>query len=181
MLSPRPASGYRRAMRGIRYVAVGTSLVASLALAACGGGGSNVKTNSSNSGSSSANSPSPSGTAPANPAAATAEIKKLYGTFFSASPAKAATLLEDGSHLGKAIKVANKLANGGTESGKAKKVTFTGPTSAQVLYALSINHHVVLPNATGKAVLVNGKWVVAKTTFCGLVGLGEPGKKIPGC
>lgn len=169
-------------MTGIRYVALGTSLVASLALAACGGsGGNNVTTNSSNSGPASQSSPTPSGTAPANPAAAKAEIKHLYATFFSASPAKAAALLEDGSQLGKAIKVASKLANGGTESGKAKKVTFTGPTSAQVRYALSINHHVVLANATGQAVLVNGKWVVAKTTFCGLVSLGEPGKKIPGC
>lgn len=170
-------------MRGIQYVAVGSSLVASLALAGCGGSSGNTSTKSSNSAASSnsANSSSTSGNAPANPAAATAQIKHLYGTFFSAKPSKAATLLQDGSHLGKAIKLAAKLANGGTESGKAKKVTFVDPKTAQVVYQLAVNHHVVLPNATGQAVLVNGKWVVAKATFCGLVSLGETGKKIPGC
>jgi hypothetical protein len=60
-------------------------------------------------------------------------------------------------------------------------VTLTSATTADVKYELDTNGSPVLPSADGKAVYVNGKWLVAKATFCGLVGLAQPGKPVQGC
>ena len=48
-------------------------------------------------------------------------------------------------------------------------MTFTSPTTAQVTYKLLNGNQVLLPAATGQAVLVNGTWMVSKVTFCTLV------------
>ena len=50
-----------------------------------------------------------------------------------------------------------------------KKVVFVDPTHANVTYDLV---GTPLKGATGNAVLVDGKWKVAQTTFCTLVDLG---------
>jgi hypothetical protein len=114
-----------------------------------------------------------------DPAAAKQEVTKLYNVFFKARKAKAAALLEDGSTLGAAIKAAQKLAGTGKESSKTESVTITGAGTASVVFDLLVNGKVVLPKSDGLAVYQNGKWVVAKSTFCTLVSLG--GSTPPGC
>jgi hypothetical protein len=127
--------------------------------------------------SSAAASPSASASAVAgngvsDPAAAKKQITKLYDVFFKARKAKAASLLEDGSSLGAAIKAAQKLAGTGKESSKTDAVTITGPGTASVTFDLLVNGKVALAKSDGLAVYQNGKWVVAKSTFCTLVSLG---------
>jgi hypothetical protein len=116
----------------------------------------------------------------ANPAAAKTDITNLYQTFFSSSIPKAMTLLEDGSSLSKAFQIANKLKGNVTESAKVKSVTLTGPTTANVVFELDGNGSPLIPSSDGKAVYVNGHWVVSKQTFCSLVALGYS-KTIPNC
>jgi hypothetical protein len=134
-------------------------------------------------GSSSSGSGSGGGTPAGEPttgAGATEAITTLYTNFFNAPPAQAAAMLEDGASLGAAFKAAEKLQAGNTESAKVKTVKLTGPTTAAVTFELDVNGSPAIPSSDGQAVYVNGKWLVAKATFCGLVDLGV--KKPPaGC
>ncbi len=51
---------------------------------------------------------------------------------------------------------------------------------AEVTYNILVNGTVALPNATGYATVVGGKWLVAKATFCALESL-ENGSPPAGC
>jgi hypothetical protein len=129
-------------------------------------------------------SPTPPATAPSDPAAATQQVTKNWEAFFAPATPTQERLgyLEDAPKLGAAIDAAAKTqAVSGPQSAKVVSVTFTKPTEATVTYQLLINNQVVLPNATGKAVLVDNVWKVSKVTFCSLVQLGAPGTPIPGC
>jgi hypothetical protein len=118
-------------------------------------------------------------------AAATAQIKKNWAVFFkTATPhSTAVSLLENGQNLGPAVKFAANIAktSGTKEAAKVRKVTFTTPTSATVVYTLYGNGKPLLPKADGQAVLVGSTWKVSQATFCALVNLGAAGKKVPGC
>ncbi|HVT21494.1 MAG TPA: hypothetical protein VHE57_08925 [Mycobacteriales bacterium] len=124
-------------------------------------------------------------TAPSDQAAATAAITTTWQTFFhtGTDPKAAAQLLENGSRLGAAIKVAAKIQRKQkiTEDAKVLGVDFTSPTAATVTYNLLSHGSVLLPKATGQAVLQDGRWKVSQSTFCTLVQLGAGGTKIPGC
>jgi hypothetical protein len=141
------------------------TVTVAMTLAACGGG------------SSSGSSSSPT----ASPAAAKAAVAHTYETFFSSPIPVAKTLLEDGASLSAAFAIANRLKGNAKESAKVHSVTLTSPTTADVKYELDTDGNPVLPNADGKAVYVNGHWLVAKATFCQLVGLAQPGKPVKGC
>jgi hypothetical protein len=153
-------------MRKLPTMMVTLSMTA--ALAACGGsssGGSSPST--------------PSGEPTAGPAAQAA-ITHLYETFFSAPVPQAKTMLEDGSTLNKAFQIALKLKGKVTESAKVQSVTLTGPTSADVKFELDGDGTPLIPSSDGKAVYINGKWLVAKQTFCTLVELGG-NPNVPNC
>jgi hypothetical protein len=141
------------------------------ALAACGGGSSG--------GSSPTTPSSPAGQPTAGPAAQAA-VKTLYESFFSAPVPQAKTMLEDGASLSQAFKIALKLKGNVTESAKVKTVTITGPTTADVTFELDGDGAPLIPSSDGKAVYVNGKWLVAKQTFCTLVELGG-NPNVPNC
>ncbi|HWC33550.1 MAG TPA: hypothetical protein VG650_01870 [Mycobacteriales bacterium] len=152
-------------------------LVALLTAAGCGG--------SSSGGAAAQTTPTASATAPADPAAATAQITTTWQTLFhtGTKPAVALTLLENGDSLRGAIRIATKIQRQQkvTEDAKVSKVTFTSPTTATVNYELLSHGQALLPNATGQAVLQNGVWKVSQSTFCTLVQLGAGGTKVPGC
>src|SRR5579875_2115231 len=166
-------------MPRLRYVAVVPVLSALLAAAGCGGGStagnsSSASSSISNSGSSSAAATTtPSGTTPTDRAAAVAQIKAAYRKFFSANAHTAGKYLQDGKTLGKSFGTLQKLAAGAKITAAVRSVTFPSPTLATVHYSLAIGGHVVLGDpttglATGQAVKVGNRWVVAKPTFCGL-------------
>jgi len=129
-------------------------------------------------------SPTPAATAPADVAAATQQVTKNWEAFFGPTTPAQERLgyLEDAQQLSAAIEAAEKTqAATGQQSAKVVSVTFTSPIEATVTYNLLVNNQLVLPNATGKAVLQDNVWKVGKITFCTLVQLGAPGTSIPGC
>ena len=146
---------------------------------------------SSSGGTSSLNTPppttpgSPQSTAPADPAAAMAEIKANWTKFYAykTKPAEAAALLEDGAQMGGALAFARQeqAQTHIRQNVKVNVITFTDATHANVTYALLNGTTPLLPAASGVAVLVGGKWLVSKTSFCTLVQLGANGKTVPGC
>jgi hypothetical protein len=121
----------------------------------------------------------PAGDGVSDPAAATKAIKKLYPKFFASKVPQAKKLLEDGSTLSAAFVAAEKLAGTTVETAKVDTVSITGPTTANLTFDLLGNGKPLLKGSDGMAVEVNGKWLVAKQTFCTLVLLG--GSKVKGC
>jgi len=126
-----------------------------------------------------------------NQATTKAEVTALYTTFFSLSnksvPAKLA-LLQDGPSFKtaeiEAINFGSTFIAPGSNSAPAKGVTVqwvkiqpdsgckkaSAPAPcAEVGYSIvSTNGKNLLPNQRGYAVYVNGRWLVSKTTLCGL-------------
>jgi hypothetical protein len=158
----------------MRPIPAAVGLAALLALAGCGGSGN---------GDSATTVPTTGGT-PGN-TQAIAAITSAWTTFFhtGTKPAVAKQLLQNGSHMSRAIKVASQVQKQSkiVEDAKVTKVTFTSPTSATVTYNLLSHGSTLLPGATGQAVLENGQWKVSTATFCTLVELGAGSQKVPGC
>ena len=122
------------------------------------------------------------GSAPADPAAATAQIKQNWETFFDpkTSVTDKEKYLQNGSALAPLLQGFAADPRVGQVSATVTNVTFTSPTEATVTYSLSLQGTVVEQNATGKAVLENGTWKVSDATLCGLVAL-TGNTKLPGC
>ena len=164
--------------------AAGLALVAVLA-AACGGGssGGNTPPPSSAPTSGTSSTPAAAANAPADPAAAKAEITKNWEKFFSSATGTTAAvaLLENGDQLGPALAKAQKedKATGGQRSAQVNKVTFTSATQANVNYILHAGTTKL--NAAGVAVLQDGAWKVSQLTFCTLVILGNNQKPVKSC
>jgi len=166
-----------------RSLALLTCTFATIAgLTACGGGSTaKVSANSTTPPAS----PTPSATAPADPAAAKAQIKANWEKFFAyrTKTAVAKSLLEDGSSMSGAIAFA-RLEQRQThlkQAARVKLIVFTSATSANVTWALLNGTQVLLPSASGSAVYIDGTWKVSKQSFCTLVTLGANGKPVPGC
>ena len=169
-----------------RSLALVPVLVA-LAAAACGGSSSPAANpgNATTTPPAATTPPPAAGTAPANPTAATAQVKKDWTTFFLYTTPRATqiSLLENGAQLGPAVRFAANLQAKQhlKQVVKVAKVTFTSPTQASVIYALLNGTTPLLGAANGTAVLVNGTWKVSEATFCTLVQLGNGSKSVPSC
>ncbi|MEU8509989.1 hypothetical protein AB0C76_00185 [Kitasatospora sp. NPDC048722] len=128
---------------------------------------------------------SASGTAPADPAAAKAEVTANWEKFFDpATPvADKAKLLQNGDVLLPVLQGFSQDPRVGQVQAQVSDVTFTDATHATVTYALSLQGTVVEPNASGQAVLDNGTWKVSRATLCGLLtqAAGASGTPIAGC
>lgn len=155
--------------------------------AACGGGSSGGATAQPSDEPSSASSTTPAAvaTAPADPAAAKAEIKKVWVKFFNSSTNQtvAKGLLEDGDNLGAALKLAQKedKQTNLDRRAKVKIIKFFDATTANVTWVLYNGTTPVLDNASGQAKFVDGQWKVSKLTFCTLVTLGNNQVAPKGC
>jgi len=148
-------------------------VVATLPLAGCGGASKPAA----------GGAPTASSTAPADPVAATAEVKQSWATFFDGSrpAAERAALVEDGAHLAQALALGAKDPSSTRTRATVTAVTFTSPRQAAVTYNLSVAGNQVLTGAQGQAVLDQGRWKVSKFTFCQLLALGSGGTPVPGC
>ena len=159
-------------------------LAAAAFAAACSGSSSSPSAGGSSS-SPSTPSASATATAPADEAAAKAEITANWTKFYAykTKPAVTATLLQDGDQMGGALAFARQEQKQThiKQQVQVKVITFTSPTTANVTYALLNGSTVLLPQASGQAVFVDGTWKVSKTSFCTLVQLGANGKTVPGC
>jgi hypothetical protein len=185
-----------------RTLAAGFAVAALLTASACGGGSSKPSSSSATTGTtgttgtttstsppSTTSSTAPGtgtgtagGSAPADAAAAMAQIKQNWQTFFDPKTtiADKEKYLQNGQALAPLLSGFAADPRVGQVSAVVSNVTFTSPTTATVTYALSLQGTVVEPNATGKAVLQDGTWKVADSTLCGLVAL-TGNTQLPGC
>src|SRR5438034_228572 len=104
----------------------------------------------------------PAATAPADPAAATKEIKENWAKFFDpkTSAKEKLAVLENGDKMALVLKAFGGDQRGGQVQAKVTKVEFTSPTKASVTYDLTLKGATALPNASGTAVEQNGTWKV---------------------
>jgi hypothetical protein len=144
-----------------------------LVLGACGGSSSN-----------SSNTTTTTTTAPPTTlsAAQTQDaIKKVFTDFFDGTNTNLDTKLQLLDDPNKFKTLYTKFATGPMTSAQlagtsvtVSDVKMTGPDSADVTFTLNLNGNPALPNQIGKAVLVNGQWKVAGSTFCDLAVLSDP-------
>ncbi|MFI6409664.1 hypothetical protein [Streptomyces sp. NPDC050548] len=124
----------------------------------------------------------PSATAPADPAAATAQIKANWKKFFD--PASSTTdkqaVLENGDKMGPVLKAFNGDKRGGQVQAEVTKVVFTKADKATVTYTLTLNGATALPDASGTSVEQGGTWKVSVNTLCALVALSGDASSSPG-
>jgi hypothetical protein len=169
--TPRTAS-WRAARRPRSVGAVAVLAAFSLGAAACSSGGSS------------------STAATYNPATLQSDISSAYTTLFNLADknvdAKVA-VIQNGSKIRAAMQdaLSNPIANSAAGA-KVNTVTILSATACQhqglpspcakVTYdilgpATNGSQSAILPNSTGYAVFVDGHWLVAKATICGLLGL----------
>ena len=147
-------------------------------LAACGGSSSPAPSSSSAAGSTTA-----------ERSADTAAVTRTWQTFFSKDTpiAQKEALLENGTTTMKpAVQAFAADPRVGQAAATVQKVDFSSATQADVTYQISLNGAVVLGGMAGKAVEVNGHWLVSDATLCGLLQLaaaqgGGSSGAIPGC
>jgi hypothetical protein len=124
-------------------------------------------------------------TAPAQPAAAEAEIKANWQKFFDpkTSLKDKQSVLENGDRMAPVLQAFSGDARGGQVQAKVTKVEFTSPTEANVTYTLTLKGATALPDASGTAVEQDGTWKVSAKTLCALLQLSGNGSPspIPGC
>ncbi len=140
-------------------------------------------------------------TASVVPVAVKRQIAKSYNTVFdlaNASKAKKLTDIQDGATLRKALTTVLSFslatsATGATVSRatflsttQCQAVNVTPPPCARVVYSiLGPNGQILIANSNGYAIHTNSRWLVAKTTICGLFGLFYQAEgdtnPVPGC
>ena len=135
-----------------------------------------------------ANTPNPTTGSSFDTASATSAVEQTWTTFFSKTTpiAQKETLLQDGSSsMADAVQSFAKDPMVGEVTAKVQGVTFPSPTKADVTYSISLGSQVVENAMAGNAVYLNGQWLVADTTLCGLLQLaasqGASASAIPGC
>lgn len=121
--------------------------------------------------------------APADRAAAEAEIRQNWQKFFDpkTSTEEKQAVLENGDRMGPVLQAFSGDERGGQVQAKVTKVEFTSATQADVTYTLTLKGATALPDASGSAVAQDGTWKVSAKTLCALVQLSGNASPIPGC
>ncbi|MGI5399959.1 hypothetical protein ACQEVG_10995 [Streptomyces sp. CA-135486] len=124
----------------------------------------------------------PAANAPADPAAAKAEIVKNWTTFFDpkATTEAKVKVLENGEQLQLLLAAFSGDKNAAQSSAKVTDVQFTSATEAAVTYDLLVGGTPALPGAKGSAVYQDQTWKVSVKTLCALVKL-SGNAAAPGC
>ena len=65
--------------------------------------------------------------------------------------------------------------------GRVDSISRTSSTTARVVYSILLNDQVIFDGRIGEAVLVDGRWFVARATFCDLVALSPAAGEITVC
>jgi hypothetical protein len=173
--------GPRAAGRG---TAIAAALVLALApaLAACSddSGGGSESTPPTSTAERTTSAPA---SAPADRAAAEAEIRQNWQKFFDpkTSTEDKQAVLENGDRMGPVLQAFSGDERGGQVQAKVTKVEFTSATGADVTYTLTLKGATALPDASGSAVEQDGTWKLSAKTLCALVQLSGNASPIPGC
>jgi hypothetical protein len=108
-------------------------------------------------------------------------ITKVYTDFFNGANTNLDAKIQLLDDPEKFNALYNKFATGPMTSAQlagtsvtVTDVKLTGPESADVTYTINLMGNPALQNQIGKAVLVNGEWKVAGSTFCDLATLSDP-------
>lgn len=111
--------------------------------------------------------------APADPAAAEAEIRANFETVFDSNTpaADAFALAEDAAGIAPTLEQAQAASPGGHRTVAVTSVKFTGETTADVVFDIALEGNVLLPNFGGAAVFEDGVWKVSRKTNCDLAAL----------
>jgi hypothetical protein len=178
-------------IRPVSFLAVAAT-VSCLALAACSSSSSTSSTPPASttaaapsaSASASAASTSAAPTAAASgadsniPAGLTGDAKTVatnWVTFFDATQPTATrlALLENGSKFAAVLAGQATSAQGKETSAQVTAVTVNG-SAASVTWSLLLSNTPILKGQKGQAVLTNGTWQVADSSFCGLLAMQPP-------
>lgn len=157
------------------------SIVTAGGLAACGGSSSGpsassaasaVSSGASSVSSSVAPSTSESSSSTGSSSDAAAQVKQAFTTFFDGKTPtdQRVALLQNGQQFKSAVDQLSKSPIASTTSAQVSNVQVNGNT-ATVTYTVLVSGQPALTNQTGQAVLENGQWKVADSSFCALVGL----------
>ena len=144
---------------------------------------------SSSGGGSPASSGSSAASSTLDQTSATAQVTQVWQSFFSKSTpiSQKETLLQNGTTtMMPAVQAFAADPRVGQVTATVQKVTFPSSTEADVSYQISLNGTVMESGMAGKAVNVNGQWLVSDATLCGLLQLaaaqgGGSSSAIPGC
>ncbi|MEW2163072.1 hypothetical protein AB0912_08745 [Streptomyces sp. NPDC007084] len=173
-----------RRLRG-RGVAATAVLVLAAALTACGDDSGGASTSAPTPSVERTGGAGPSATAPADPAAAEAQVRENWEKFFDpgVGTKDKRAVLENGDRMAPVLKGFNGDRRGQEVRAKVEKVEFTSPAAANVTYTLTLKGATALPDAAGTAVEQDGTWKVSVNTLCALVKLsGDPSSSAaPGC
>jgi hypothetical protein len=168
--------------RRIMAPALGLALAATVAACSSssstsGTGGNSAPPSSSAPSSSAPSAPASSASSSAsgsgNAAAAQAQIKTNWETFFNGktSAAKKIALLQNGEKFADAIRALASSPLFGAASAKVKAVDVNSATSATVSYDIFVSGAPALSNQTGTAVYEGGTWKVGDVSLCQLLKL----------
>ena len=70
---------------------------------------------------------------------------------------------------------------GAAVRGRVDSISRTSSTTAEVAYSILLNDQVIFDGRIGQAVLVGGRWLVSRATFCDLVALSPVASEIDAC
>jgi hypothetical protein len=114
--------------------------------------------------------PRPTGPPPDDEAAARAAIERAFAGMHDMDGDEAVNV-EGGRRLGGVLRDLHQRYGSAVAGAvqQVERVTFLDATSAAVLFSVWLGQSPYLPGARGDAVLEDGRWRVARSTFCGLV------------
>lgn len=181
------------ARRWLLVPALGLALAA--ATTACSSGSSSssssaaaaTATSSSPAASSAATTAAASSSASASPSSTftgtAATIANDWVTFISGTTPTATKVkyLQNGSKYEALLAAETSSASAKASGATIQSVTLTSSTQATVVYTITVSGTPMVANQKGTAVLVDGVWQVADTSFCSLAALESGGKAVPGC
>jgi hypothetical protein len=152
-------------IRGWR-LAVSAGAVLCLGIAACSSGSGHPAGH--------ATKPTHSFAQPKTGPAADAAVKAMWQTFFSGTVPipRRLGLLQDSQRFTSFVRSEEKTSLGAlvlAASGKVTKVALTAPGQASVTFTILLGGKPIAKNLSGTAVYSGGRWLVAASSFCGLL------------
>ncbi|QDQ97280.1 hypothetical protein [Tomitella fengzijianii] len=105
------------------------------------------------------------------------DITSAYETFFSGKSDAQTKLgvIEDPDRFAKTINAQSSSGLAESTSVTVGQMSLVSPGRASVVYTILMDDKPVLPDQTGYAVEVDGKWKVSASSFCGLLTLENGG------
>ncbi|MET7769321.1 hypothetical protein [Nocardia sp. NPDC005366] len=159
-------------------VCSGLALVAAVALTGC-------SSDDESTGSASTSAAASASSSAAAPAAADAETTKAitdaYTVFFNAAAPvdQRVASVEKGDVFAPVLQAQAADPSKGGTTATVSAIKLVDASNANVTYTLLMGGNPVLPNQTGQAVKLDGKWKVGASTFCALMAL--QGGTSPAC